>query len=81
MNKNCLSKAFGVSGIVVGGTVLLVSLPLLITSHVKHKKEHPELKGTSLEIRDDLLVTCATGGLAVLATDIICDAIKNLKKK
>lgn len=81
MNKNYLIKTFNISGIIIGGTVLLVSIPGLIASHVKHKKEHPELKGTNLETRDDLIVACASSGMTIIATKIICDSIINLKQK
>lgn len=81
MNKIILSKAFNVGSIIMGGSVLLVSIPILITSHVKYKKENPDLKGSELEIRDDLLVTCAASTMMLLATKAICDSIQNLKKK
>lgn len=80
MNKNYLSKTFNVSGIIGGGIVLVVSIPALIVSHAKYKKEHPELKGTNLEMRDDLMVTCAASSMTVIATKVICDAIIGLKK-
>ena len=80
MNKNYLSKTLNVSGIIGGGIVLVVSIPALIVSHAKYKKEHPELKGTNLEMRDDLMVTCAASSMTVIATKAICDAIIGLKK-
>ena len=80
MNENYLSKTFNVSGIIIGGTVLVVSIPALIISHVKYKKEHPELKGTNLEMRDDLMVACAASSMTVMATKTICDAVIGLKK-
>ena len=80
MNENHLSKAFIVYSL-ASGTILLVSLPALIVSHVKSKKEHPELKGSSQGLRDDLLVACATGTLAGLASRAIYSVIESLKKK
>lgn len=79
--KNFLNKAFNVCGIISGGTVLLVSVPVLVASHVKYKKKHPELKGSDLEMRDDILVTYASGSLTILAVDVICKSILSLKKK
>ena len=81
MNKNCLTKVCDISGIIGGAIVLAVSMPLLITSHIKYKKEHPELKGTNLEMRDDLMVTCVASGMTLLSTKAICNSIINLKKK
>lgn len=81
MNKTFFSKALNVGCIITGGMVLLGSIPLLITSHVKHKKEHPELKGTNQETRDDLIVAGTTASMTVISTKIICDAILSLKKK
>lgn len=81
MNKNYLIKACDISGIIGGVLILTVSMPLLITSHIKYKKEHPELKGTNLETRDDLMMTCVAGGMTLLSAKTICNSIINLKQK
>jgi hypothetical protein len=74
------NKVFAITGLVIGATVLAVSVPTLIVSHVKSVKEKGKDFESSYEnTRDSLIVTSVASVLVASATKVIVDSIKILK--